>query len=608
MAEDQGFFGQKPSDVSEEAERSRKTLENFGTELYNTVNLLNNLAMNVNKTFGQMKERVSEINEEIAKATPRLNELGGSAQDAQEAISQIALATRRNVVATSESVAELYATSQVLGRDINSIVSAMADVGTSFENVEESLLEGTKYVQSIGQNVQQVMQDVLDNTDLLNKANFEGGVLGLTKMAAQSALLRVNMRDTMNFADQAMDPEGAIKLAATFQRLGVTMGTLADPFALMNASINDPQGLQKSLAEMAKNYTEFDEKTKSFKMNPEGIRILREISKQTGQSYENLSKMGLAAANSERIMSQMRFGGNLTEEQRMYIASMAQLSGDTGEYVIKVKDETGREYFEKLTNVNEQQLKQAIKSDEEKPKSMEEIARSQLTVGEKMGNDIAAIRNRIMGGIAGAQPLRELPIITDKIYDAAADALKKIAPTTEGVKDATEKSIAFLKDNLVDVLEGRKGMGEVGAELITKLKQQGIDVAEDKLSKIPDQLMNSLHQKFKNDQTTIGKEIATRLAPGAKGREDFVRGFTSTTGLSKISEMSGGRKITETKQVNHSGTVRYVVELQGGADPDLKRKFQTYVESPEFLQSFMKKTGETPDATGQTMKVKLKQD
>ena len=433
---DENIFGEKPGSFDEELGRSRATLENFGTELYNTVNLLNNLALNVNKTFGQMKERVSEIYEEIGKATPRLNELGGSAKDAQEAISNIALATRRNVVAASETVAELYATSKVVGKDINTIVSNLADAGKSFENVEEMLLEGTKYVQSIGLNVEQVMSEVIENTDLLNKANFEGGVIGLTKMAAQSALLRVNMRDTMQFADQAMDPEGAIKLAATFQRLGVTMGTLADPFALMNASINDPQGLQKSIADMAKNYTEFDEKTKSFKMDAMGIRMLREIAKQTGQSYENLSKMGLAAANSDRIMSQMRFGGNLTEEQRMYIASMAQLSGDTGEYMIKVKDETGREYFEKLTNVSEEQLKQAIKAEEDKPKSMEDIARSQLSVGEKMGNDIAAIRNRIMGGIATAQPLRELPQITDKLYDAAAEAMKKVVPQTEGVKDA----------------------------------------------------------------------------------------------------------------------------------------------------------------------------
>ena len=605
---DENIFGEKPGSFDEELGRSRATLENFGTELYNTVNLLNNLALNVNKTFGQMKERVSEIYEEIGKATPRLNELGGSAKDAQEAISNIALATRRNVVAASETVAELYATSKVVGKDINTIVSNLADAGKSFENVEEMLLEGTKYVQSIGLNVEQVMSEVIENTDLLNKANFEGGVIGLTKMAAQSALLRVNMRDTMQFADQAMDPEGAIKLAATFQRLGVTMGTLADPFALMNASINDPQGLQKSIADMAKNYTEFDEKTKSFKMDAMGIRMLREIAKQTGQSYENLSKMGLAAANSDRIMSQMRFGGNLTEEQRMYIASMAQLSGDTGEYMIKVKDETGREYFEKLTNVSEEQLKQAIKAEEDKPKSMEDIARSQLSVGEKMGNDIAAIRNRIMGGIATAQPLRELPQITDKLYDAAAEAMKKVVPQTEGVKDATEKSLAFLKDNLVDVLEGRKGMGDVGAQLFSNLKQQGIDVGMEKLGQLSDEMMNSLYKKFKNDQTSIGKEIATRLAPGAKGREDFARGFASTTGLSRMSKATGGRTITETKQVNHTGTVRYVVELQGGADPDLKRKFQTYVESPEFLQTFMKKTGETPDATGQTMKVKLKQD
>jgi len=121
------------------------------------------------------------------------------------------------------------------------------------------------------------MEDVVDNMDMMNQFNFQDGVMGLTKMAAQASMLRFDMNKTAEFADSVMDPEGAIKMASTFQRLGATMGTLVDPFALMDASINDPGKLQDSIINMAKSYAQFNEETQRFEINPYGLRMLKEI-------------------------------------------------------------------------------------------------------------------------------------------------------------------------------------------------------------------------------------------------------------------------------------------------------------------------------------------
>jgi hypothetical protein len=114
--------------------------------------------------------------------------------------------------------------------------------------------------------------------------------VGLAKMAAQASMLRFDMRETFTLADKVLDPAGAIDVAAAFQRLGVSVGNLADPFQLMNQSINDPSGLQTSLVEVAKSFTYFDEKTKSFKINPQGVLTLREMGEQTGVSAKEMMK------------------------------------------------------------------------------------------------------------------------------------------------------------------------------------------------------------------------------------------------------------------------------------------------------------------------------
>ena len=103
-------------------------------------------------------------------------------------------------------------------------------------------------------------------------------------------MLRFDMKETFELADKVLDPDKAIEVASAFQRLGVSAGNLTDPFMLMNQSINDPSGLQDSLINVAKQFTYFDEQTKSFKISPQGILTLREMEQQTGVSATDMGR------------------------------------------------------------------------------------------------------------------------------------------------------------------------------------------------------------------------------------------------------------------------------------------------------------------------------
>lgn len=572
-------------------------------QIADAIQNLNLYASDVNRTFGQMRQRIGDAVREIALATPELNKVGATAKDATDTIIATSSALRKNVVASSEAITELFTTSQVLGKDVESIVSTMTDVGIQFGNVQENMIGAVNYVQSIGMNTQQIMGDVVNNADMMNRFNFEGGVMGLTKMAAQSAMLRANMRDAENFAEKVFEPEGAIETAAAFQRLGVAVGVLGDPFALMNASINDPAGLQASLAEAAKKFTSFDEKTGQFKIDPGGIRQMKELAKAAGMSYENFSKMGLAAANSERIFSQIRFAGNLSEEDKMYIASISEMKG--GEYQIKVRDEKGEEVFKNIRDLSEEQLKQAVEQNKKEPKTMEEIARAQMDTGKVMAGDIASIRNRIVYGVAGADGVRQIPELTRKLGESVTDAFKTLAPETKDIQNITGKAVNELGKSMVDVIQGNKSFQDVGKELMDKLKNSGVDVSKfaDKMGTLPDKLMDSLYEKFKDDRTEVGKMISGYLKPGTSARGEFQKGMKSTMDLGKMAKTT---QVTENKTVTHDGKITFEFKSDGNTDPQVVRTLENWVRSQEGSKKLYDLLANMKDNTGQSILEKVK--
>jgi hypothetical protein len=236
------------------AEDALKGFTQIGTEIRLNLEQINALASKLNTQFGETRERIGQMEGALRNVEPFFNTFGETANEAASIISQLSIETKKNVIASSESLKELLTTSKVIGQDPERFVGPLTDVGIQFGNIQENLEGSVNYVRSIGMNTQEIFNSVVSNSKMMNQYNFEGGVMGLTKMAAQSAMLRVNMNATSALAEKVFDPEGAIEVASAMQRLGVSMGMLSDPFALLDASINDPAGLQKSIADVAAIY------------------------------------------------------------------------------------------------------------------------------------------------------------------------------------------------------------------------------------------------------------------------------------------------------------------------------------------------------------------
>ena len=584
------------------AEDEMKRGLNLGTELRLDLEQINALASQLNKTFGETRERIGEMEGTLRNVEPYFNTLGKTANEAASFISQLSMESKKNVIASAESLKELLTTSEVLGQEPERFVGPLMDVGIQFGNIQENLEGSVNYVRSIGMNTQEIMQEVVRNSAMMNEYNFQGGVEGLTKMAAQSAMLRVNMKATSNLAEKVFDPEGAIEVASAMQRLGVNMGMLSDPFALLDASINDPAGLQKSIADVAAKFTIFDEKTKSFKIDPGGIRQLKEISKATNVAYSDLTKMGLAAANSGEIMKQLSFSNNLSEEDKMYVANLAEMQG--GDYVIKVKNEEGKEEFKKLSELGEDQLKATIEASKAAPKSMEDIARAQLSAGEITANNIAAIRQNMVGGIADTRGIRELPELTRGLTETVANALRETLPQKDQVTGVTDKIAEKFGTNLMDVLQGKKSFEDVGKDIVAGLKDKGIQ-AGDYMNTLPEKLMENLQEQVSKGSlanTELGKKISESLKTADSDKK--IAPISSASLMGK--QISATKTANINQNVKHDGTINIKIDVSGSPDdPEFSKKLDKVFKSAEFQQYLYNAvTNQAQAANGKTISLK----
>ena len=204
------------------------------------------------------------------------------------------------------------------------------------------------------------------------------------------------MRDIFDFASRVFDPEGAINAVATFQRLGVAVGDLADPFRLMYLASEDVEELNRQVINMTEQFTYFDETTKEFKVFPNAKRDLREISRETGIAYDELVKMSIGQQKLNMITKDFRIAG-IDEESKQFVANVAQYSQQKGGFVVKIgKDE------KLITEINTKDIDE-IKKLSQQPQTLEELAAAQLTETQLLNATITQLVTSVAAPTAASR-------------------------------------------------------------------------------------------------------------------------------------------------------------------------------------------------------------
>ena len=288
----------------------------------------------------------------------------------------------------------------------------------------------------------------------------------------------------------------------------------------MNQSINDPSGLQDSLADVAKQFTYFDEKTKTFKINPQGVLTLREMEKQTGVSAKEMSKMGLAAAELDMRLSDINKAGLTlaSEEDKQYLANIATMQD--GKYIVKLEDGTKKE----LAELTQPEFDKLIEQQKTGPKTMEEIAKSQLSNSDTIVGDLKAVRAGLVGGLATQRDVLREGEAFNKLTRNFSGSVSENLTNPQAVRDTVTESFKDLKDSFKDFVDGKKDATTIMSEYLTKLGNQGIKIEEG----------------FKQGMIKSLEETRKKTT-GTTGVDEMARGF--------LDKMLGGVKSEQVKGV-----------------------------------------------------------
>ena len=588
-------------------EELKKTFESLGSPVGKILDAIDGMAKAadaINNSFIAGRTRLDEMNDAAARSAAGIIRLGGSIGDVSTTIVGIAEGSKRQFIATEDQVSKLYAATEILGGTSAGLVNTFGEVGIEISQIGKSLEDSIEYIQSVGLNAKSVMQDVTNSMSQMNRFQFDGGVQGLTKMAAQASMLRFDMKETFQFAEKVLTPDGAIETAAGIQRLGISIGNLADPFALMNASINDPSGLQDSLIKATKQFTEFDEKTKTFKINPQGMLTLRELAKETNTSFENLSKSALAAADLDKRVS--KINPTLTfdsPEDKQFIANMATMTKE-GDYVVQLKnDETGIVETKKLGELTQDELAKLREQQEKAPKTLEDIQKSQL-------NALLDIKYAIEGniakgtyGLAGSSVVRGTIAGAERISRAVTSSVDTAVPEsvaiTEKVNEAIEKMSALFieKDsNKISsddfakklsslqntILKDANSLGEKGKEAFKDIledsskKVTGSSAIEKEFRSLTQELLASVGRPVKATEQIKARDEEQKSLSYADiiGRRN--QNLTDKTGTSSNSG-------TSTNKVDVGGTITFKFDLPAGTTLN-QQQLNAVFNSEEFKQ------------------------
>ena len=467
-----------------------------------------------------VREKSREFSQAIADNAGRFKEFGFSVDSIVDTYEDLFKTYKTNITISDEELLQLKATSSVTNQTVETLAGAFRNVGIGINEVGDRMLEVTNIAKDAGVAVSSVASGVVSNMDKMNKYNFEGGIKGLAKMSAQASRLDIDMSKIFGVVDKVFNPEGAIELAASLQRLGVSANGLLDPLRLMDLSQNDPAELQNQIVNMSKEFVRFNKELGQFEIMPGEKRRLNEIGTALGMTNGELQKMALNAAGLDFKMKQIKFPSSIaSKEDRELIATLATVNKE-GVAEIKVKrfdekgDFTGQYDIVDASQLTTDQLK-AIKEDQQsRGLTMEELQKESLTEEQRTNYLLQSILTAVAYGESGSAPALDL---YDFVFKKARTTFFQEEGREGGlipkeVRDSKQYRTTF--DDLYKTAKESELIKEVGPKVLEFLKTEAEGIFDDlDLGGVLDNVMNSSSDLLKG----IGLPDLTKIIPGFGG-------------------------------------------------------------------------------------------
>ena len=550
--------------LKELADNAKKVYNDLAGQVTNMIGDLDTLASRTVDSMGTTRESVRALTVNFTNALPAVAAMGGKLEDIAKLQQGVGAELGRNNVLTSDVVTKLYAAQEAIGLseiELAKAVGEFQDAGISSGVVAKNMEAAANFSRQMGVNTEVAFKLMTDNLNKLNEYGFESGIDGLARMATTAASMRVTMTGVFSLAERAFNPEGAIEMVSAFQRLGVAAGDLADPFRLLYLAQNDTEELQNQVIQMTEKFTYFDEKSKTFKVFPNAKQDLRDLAQATNMGYEDLVKYSIGAQKLKEIGKDIRIGG-IDEETKTFIANMAEFDEKAGGFAVTL--DTGE------TKLVSQLSAEDVDKIKPKPETLEDVAKAQLNFTESIDANIAAIKAKIVGGIASAAPVIDLTETARGIARSALETGRNMVPSIESTRAGTERAIYAIPDALEKFMKGEFDLSTLTTGLSTAAADFGNTIEQSLTNLDFSRMLNIAGQEISpgNELVNSINRLNETLSNG-----EFIPNRTTVTPTGSQPAVFEPRPISQTTNVtfdqlslNINGTIR----LEGnGQNSDL---------------------------------------
>jgi len=492
--------------------KANTQLGGFADEIKKSIETVESTVNSVSRLFAGSQQMAQNTRDLLRDATPSVAALGGSITDVAKIQKGVIEGLQTQSSLNTDQYKELYAAGSLVagmsenaGAKASAMIPMFANAGYGINNIGKEMTGILNSAKELGVTSQSVYKQLEGQMGKMALYNFDGGVQGMAKMAAQASLLRIDMSQTLGLADKLFEPDAAVQMSAAFQRLGVQVSSLLDPYKLMDMSRNDPAKLQEEVGKALKSMTYFDEQTKSIRILPGAQGQLREIAKEMGMSADQVAKWAMNAGDLDRKMREITFNPEFADEDsKKMIAGMAQLGATggkfEGQYIIK-------------TASGEEKLVSEVKSEDLKEiQSMNE----KLASPAKMQLEANGILKNIENLIAARQGVVGRAVATQPSFVKDIESLGKIVATGQ---ETINMTMGLQRD--------ANDKNQIHVETISK-----------NIQKLTDVLSKSFDKLSKGDVAGAGQEMVS----GGKAAYEQIKGAVGNVpqNYSESQEMWGG--------------------------------------------------------------------
>ena len=410
-------------------------------------------------TMGGGRELSYLIKNNIAGAYTDVKLLGGSLDDIVKIQQDLVNNTNKQVILQKEYYDDLFATTQVTGEYAGTLINAFDNAGKSVYDIKDTMEGVVNQSRAMGLDAQEVSSRMVSNLDKMNMYGFERGVEGLSKMAAKSAMFKLDMSSTFNLADKLMGPEQAVEFSARLQALGI-QSELVDPFRAMDLATNNVEELQNQIVKLGEGMTFVNEKG-DVEIFKEKRGVIKELAAAAGMGAAEFAKLVVQSETARLKIAQIKMPDfDVTEDQKTMIANLSTMKeGAQGKgYYIQFEDKQGKTQEKLVSTIDEKDL-QAISDQYANPKSMEDLQKDQIDFLSRMAHSLEAIENSGGMSIAASKLGGAVVDLSLAANDLILEPIAK-ALDTKGISKTIDEAGDNLKDiysNITNVATGFDG-------------------------------------------------------------------------------------------------------------------------------------------------------